>query len=177
MTSKLRLKIRGATDLASRLRVTGLVLTAALVVLPVGSRAQERGGLDPASLLEPLGESWPTYSGNYSGRRYSGLTQVTTDNVSRLTLAWTRQLDTGTPALEGANAPTFIGGEGTGEFPIGTQRIKGSLLQVDDLLYVTAPDHVWALDVRDGGERWHYFWKTRGGPTSAIAARRCGATR
>ena len=164
MTSKLRLKIRGATDLASRLRVTGLVLTAALVVLPVGSRAQERGGLDPASLLEPLGESWPTYSGDYSGRRYSGLTQVTTDNVSRLTLAWTRQLDTGTPALEGANAPTFIGGEGTGEFPIGTQRIKGSLLQVDDLLYVTAPDHVWALDVRDGGERWHYFWKTRGGP-------------
>jgi len=64
MTSKLRLKIRGATDLASRLRVTGLVLTAALVVLPVGSRAQERGGLDPASLLEPLGESWPTYSGD-----------------------------------------------------------------------------------------------------------------
>jgi alcohol dehydrogenase (cytochrome c) len=133
-------------------------------VVPAVSLAQDRGGLDPASLLEPLAESWPTYSGDYSGRRYSGLTQVTTDNVSRLTLAWTRRLETGMPALEGGNAPTFIGGEGAGEFSIGSQRIKGSILQVDDLLYVTAPDHVWALDVRDGGERWHYFWKTRGGP-------------
>ena len=141
-----------------------VALAIAVVVVPAVSLAQERGGLDPASLLEPLEESWPTYSGDYSGRRYSGLTQVTTDNVSRLTLAWTRQLDTGTPALEGANAPTFIGGEGTGKFAIGSQRIKGSILQVDDLLYVTAPDHVWALDVRDGGERWHYFWQTRGGP-------------
>lgn len=141
-----------------------LVLAVAVVVVPAAALAQERGGLDPASLLEPLKESWPTYSGDYSGRRYSGLTQVTRDNVSRLTLAWTRQLNTGMPALEGANAPTFIGGEGTGEFAIGSQRIKGSILQVDDLLYVTAPDHVWALDVRDGGERWHYFWKTRGGP-------------
>jgi len=141
-----------------------LVLAVAVVVVPAAALAQERGGLDPASLLEPLNESWPTYSGDYSGRRYSGLTQVTRDNVSRLTLAWTRQLNTGMPALEGANAPTFIGGEGTGEFAIGSQRIKGSILQVDDLLYVTAPDHVWALDVRDGGERWHYFWKTRGGP-------------
>ena len=141
-----------------------VALAVAVIVVPAVSLAQERGGLDPASLLAPLAESWPTYSGDYSGRRYSGLTQVTTDNVSRLTLAWTRQLDTGTPALEGANAPTFIGGEGPGDFAIGSQRIKGSILQVDDLLYVTAPDHVWALDVRDGGERWHYFWKTRGGP-------------
>jgi alcohol dehydrogenase (cytochrome c) len=34
---------------------------------------------------------------------------------------------------------------------------------VDGVLYVTAPDHVWALDARDGRERWRYFWKTRGG--------------
>ena len=140
-----------------------LIFVIVLLVVSPSSLAQE-GGLDPASLLEPLEKSWLTYSGDYSGRRYSRLTQVTTDNVHSLTLAWTRQLDTGMPALEGSNAPTFIGGEGTGEFSIGAQRIKGSILQVDDLLYVTAPDHVWALDVRDGGERWHYFWKTRGGP-------------
>lgn len=143
------------------LKPLGFVIV--LLVVSPSSLAQE-GGLDPASLLEPLEKSWLTYSGDYSGRRYSRLTQVTTDNVHSLTLAWTRQLDTGMPALEGSNAPTFIGGEGTGEFSIGAQRIKGSILQVDDLLYVTAPDHVWALDVRDGGERWHYFWKTRGGP-------------
>ena len=46
---------------------------------------------------------------------------------------------------------------------IAVDRIDGGL-QVGDLLYATAPDHVWALDARDGGVRWHYFWKTRGGP-------------
>ena len=33
-------------------------------------------GLDPAELLKPLGDSWPTYSGDYSGKRYSPLTQI-----------------------------------------------------------------------------------------------------
>jgi len=37
--------------------------------------------LDPASLLKPLGESWPTYSGDYSGKRYSSLTQINQANV------------------------------------------------------------------------------------------------
>ena len=41
--------------------------------------------------------------------------------------------------------------------------MKGAILQVDGILYVTAPDNVWALDARDGREIWHYFWKTRGG--------------
>ena len=134
------------------------------VLIPVSVIGQSEDGLDPTTLLEPLENSWPTYSGDYTGRRYSALDQVTTENVQRLTLAWTRQMNTGMPSLNGPDSPTFIGGEGTGEFTIGAQRIKGSILQVGDLLYVTAPDHVWAIDARDGGTRWHYFWKTRGGP-------------
>ena len=149
-TSLLRLALAAAASAA-----LGAALSA-----PVG--AQERGGLDPAALLEPLGDSWPTYSGDYTGRRYSPLTQVTTETVKHLTLAWTRELDTGMPPLAGAGAPTFVGGEGTGDFVIGRQRLKGAILAVDDVLYVTAPDHVWALDARDGSQRWHYFWRTRG---------------
>ena len=55
---------------------------AVLLVSPVISwrrqprRRQEAGGVDPASLLKPLAESWPTYSGDYTGRRFSALTQV-----------------------------------------------------------------------------------------------------
>jgi len=41
--------------------------------------------------------------------------------------------------------------------------VTGAILQVDGILYVSSPDHVWALDARDGRELWHYFWKTRGG--------------
>ena len=34
---------------------------------------------------------------------------------------------------------------------------------MDGILYVTAPDNVWALDARDGRELWRYYWKTKGG--------------
>ena len=142
--------------------VLSAALAAALALAPAPVAAQDPGGLDPAALLEPLVDSWPTYSGDYTGRRYSRLTQVTTETVKHLTLAWTRELDTGMPPSGGPGAPTFVGGEGTGDFAIGRQRLKGAILQVDDVLYVTAPDHVWALDARDGSVRWHYFWKTRG---------------
>ena len=30
-------------------------------------------------------------------------------------------------------------------------------------MYVTAPDHVWALDARTGRERWHHAWQSKGG--------------
>ena len=61
-------------------------------------------------------------------------------------------------------APTIVGGEGTGEFGGGGgASVKGAILQVDGVLYVTAPDNVWALDARDGRLLWQYFWKTKGG--------------
>ena len=33
-------------------------------------------GLDPALLTKPLANDWPTYNGDYSGQRYSRLTQI-----------------------------------------------------------------------------------------------------
>ena len=53
--------------------------------------AQSPRGLDPAMLLKPPADSWPTYHGDYTGRRHSGLTQITPDNVHQLTVAWTFQ--------------------------------------------------------------------------------------
>ena len=50
------------------------------------------------------------------------------------------------------------------------------MLSVNGVLYVTAPDNVWALDAQDGRELWHYFWRTRAARTSATAASRCGGT-
>ena len=62
--------------------------------------------LDPASLLKPLGDSWPSYSGDYSGKRYSSLTQINQSNVKHLTLAWAGRV---TP---GPGGRTIVGGEG-----------------------------------------------------------------
>ena len=64
-------------------------LTLTLLLTPIVLVAQSpQGGLDPAAILKPLGESWLTYSGDYSGRRYSSLTQIDQTTVKNLGLAW-----------------------------------------------------------------------------------------
>jgi alcohol dehydrogenase (cytochrome c) len=135
-----------------------------------GLLSGQQTGLDPARLLRPLSDSWPTYSGDYSGRRYSTLTQITQANVKQLTLAWTTRLNAGpsgagtglTPPFAPRTPRTIVGGVGSNEFGGGTT-VKGAILAVDGVLYVTAPDNVWALDAADGHLLWHYFWRTRGG--------------
>ena len=168
------------------MRLHYLVAAASIAVAPslmAGQQAVlDQPGLDPQTIKNPLSDSWPTYSGDYTGRRFSALTQANQTTVKNLTLAWTARLTggTATPAAGGgggrgfggggfgggggAAAPLIIGGEGTGEFPIGTNvNVKGQILQVNGILYVTAPDNVWAMDARDGRVLWQYFWKTKGG--------------
>ena len=165
---------------------TSVAAAAAMMLTPAflsgQAPASPRTGActDPAaSIRKPLADTWPTYSGDYTGRRYSALKQVNQTTVKNLTLAWTSRLTGGDPAAaaaaEGirrtrrlrrrrASAPVIVGGEGTGEFSAGSGvQVKGAILQVDGILYVTAPDNVWAIDARDGRELWRYYWKTKGG--------------
>src|SRR5258708_28483666 len=134
--------------------------------------AQTRPGLESAQMLKPLAEHWTSYSGDYSGKRYSALKQINQTNVKNLTLAWVSKVAGGSGGRGGggrggqaAGTPqTFVGGEGTGEVVVaGATTVKGSILEVNGVLYVTAPDNAWALDAHDGHELWHYFWKTQGG--------------
>ncbi len=155
------------------IQTTRFLLAAALVVGPVFLTAQDQGGLDPAAILKPLAESWPTYSGDYSGRRYSALTQINQTTVKGLGLSWVAKLTAGLPSAPGGRGggrggggatPVLVGGEGSDEFAFtGAPNVKGTILQVGGVLYVTAPDNVWAIDATDGHELWRYFWKTRGG--------------
>ena len=72
------------------------------------------GALDPADLLKPLTDNWTSYSGDYSGRRYSFLKQVTAENVKGLSMEWVNTGITsacgpgGTAAATGA--PAAAGG-------------------------------------------------------------------
>jgi alcohol dehydrogenase (cytochrome c) len=119
--------------------------------------------LDPALLLKPLGTSdaWPSYSGDYSGKRYSALTQLNQSNVKTLTLAWSTRLVAGSAGRQpGPNL--IISGVGKDEAGA-LANIKASILQVNGILYVSTPDNAWAIDARDGHEIWHFVWKTRGG--------------
>src|SRR5579859_7502940 len=79
--------------------------------------------LDPTLLTKALGDSWPTYSGDYSSKRYSLLKQVNQSNVKNLTLAWASRVTAGAGeggrggrgGFGGGGAPTIIGGEGTAD--------------------------------------------------------------
>lgn len=102
-------------------------------------------GLDPAGLLKQPPNQWPTYNGDYSGRRYSALKQINSDNVHGLSLAWATRFTS-------TNAATGL-------------QIKSTPLLVNDVLYFTAPNNVWAADVRTGRELWHYQYPPNTGST------------
>ena len=77
--------------------------------------------------LKADGSRWLTFGGNYANQRFSPLTQITPENVSRLVPQWTFQTDT------------------LGNFE------TTSLLR-DNVLYVTGPQNVaWAIDARTAG--------------------------
>jgi acido-empty-quinoprotein group A len=119
--------------------------------------------LDPGLLLKPAREAWPTYNGDYSGRRSSSLDQINQTTIKNLNLAWIYRITTGDrPGSivggEGAEAK----GNGGGENAFGLS-IKATPLLVNGILYFTVPDNAWAVDARTGRELWHYFWRTRGG--------------
>ena len=122
-----------------RVALLACVLTAAIVA---GLSAQ--GGVDEKKLLNPGTDSWPGYNGDYTGRRFSPLDRINASNIKALSLAWVYRLNPGTP---NANVGS----------------IKGTPVLVDGVMYVTAPDHVWALDARTGRERWHHAWQSKGG--------------
>jgi acido-empty-quinoprotein group A len=132
-----------------------------LSLLPVLLVGQGQG-LDPALLMKLPTDAWPTYNGDYSGRRYSPLKQINATNVKNLTLAWIYRANTSSQgALVGGEGPEISPGlTGPGA---GAISIKATPLMVNGILYFASPDHAWAVDARTGREVWHYFWRTKGG--------------
>jgi alcohol dehydrogenase (cytochrome c) len=155
------------------MRLKTLILTTTFVVAPALLAGQSGTVvLDPKEIYKPLANEWLTYSGDYTGRRFSALTQVDRATVKHLTLLWTAELTAGLPGGGGAGgfggggggAPVVVGGPGNPDFGFGsTANVKGAILMVKDTLYVTSPDNVWAMDARDGRVLWRYFWRARGG--------------
>src|ERR1700709_2854423 len=89
--------------------------------------------LDPAQLLKQNTNSWPTYSGDYSGRRYSPLKEINQATVKNLSLAFVTRLQAGSQGPVG-RPPVIVAGEGKAEFNTAAV-IKGAILQVDGVLY------------------------------------------
>ena len=120
------------------------ILLPQLFLLSVFAALGQGPGVTPQDLLQPLKNSWPTYNGDYTGKRYSLLTQVNRSNVKNLTLGWMTQLTQGAESPDSASAepeeggerkpPVIVGGEGPGNIIIRGGTIKASVLEVDGTL-------------------------------------------
>ncbi len=87
-------------------------------------------------------DSWPTYNGDFSGRRFSTLKKINSNNIDSLTLAWTWRL-------------TASGGS--------SSNLRSTPLMTDGIIYLSTEDNAFAVDARTGREKWHYVWPSSGG--------------
>jgi quinohemoprotein ethanol dehydrogenase len=115
---------------------TSVVIYAVLVLAAACSKNSPDNDhrVDAARLLAASGdtENWLTYGRTWSEQRFVPLSDINSNNVERLGLAWYFDL------------PTRRG-------------IESTPLVVDGTLYVTTSwSMVYALDARNGAEIWHY---------------------
>jgi len=108
------------------------------LVLPVA--AQEKTSVTVSSaldvqptdlLVQPSGANWISYNGDYSGRRYSSLAEISPKNVSQLRAQWIFH-------IRDAN------------------ELEVTPVVVDGIMFVTSANDAFALDARTGRQIWHY---------------------
>jgi len=138
MLFQLRLRIESRRCCENHFSSLCLVAPVVLLLFALGPHAPPIAAqeLDQAAMVKPAMDTWPTYNGDYSGKRFSPLDQINASNVGSLTLAWV--------------------------FHPHASTIKSTPLEVNGILYFTVPDNVWAVDARFGREIWHYHRDSEG---------------
>jgi len=88
--------------------------------------------VQPLDLLKkPSAADWLSYHGDYSGQRFSALSQITTENVGQLRAQW-----------------VF--------YAVNSNLLEGTPVVVSGLMLLTAANDAFALDARTGRAVWHY---------------------
>lgn len=113
-----------------------LLVGSTLVLAALAQNVSPNGGalidVKPAQLLSrTLADDWLSYNGDYTGRRFSSLTQITPQNVAHLQAQW-----------------------------VFHSRSAGILevtpVVVNGVMYVTASNDAYALNAQTGEVLWHY---------------------
>ena len=84
-------------------------------------------------LTQPPAANWVSYNGDYTGRRYSALSEINPGNISDLRVEW---------VFHARNS----------------QRLEVTPVVVDGIMLVTAANDAFALDARTGRVVWHHSW-------------------
>jgi len=81
--------------------------------------------------MQPPGANWTSYNGDYTGRRYSSLHEITAANVTQLRASWIFH-------------------------PSNSERLEVTPVVVNGVMYVTSSNDAFALDARTGRVLWHH---------------------
>jgi alcohol dehydrogenase (cytochrome c) len=109
------------------------------VLLNCSANAQTTGDDSVAATIDvsqaqltamPPAANWPSYNGDYTGRRYSGLDQITPANVNQLRAQW---------VFHARNS----------------ESLEVTPVVVNGVMFVTAANDAFALDARTGRTIWH----------------------
>ena len=79
----------------------------------------------------PPAANWPSYNGDYSGRRFSSLTQITPANVAQLRAEWAFHVQA-------------------------SSDLEVTPIAIDGILFISAANDVYAVDARAGRALWHF---------------------
>ena len=123
---------RGRSVLPQRSRTRAYSLSVFLIITSFVARSHAQVTFERLlnSANEP--QNWLTYSGSYSGQRFSKLAQISTGNARTMVAKWVYQT-------------------------AATGKIETTPLVVDGILYATAQDdRAFALDARTGRPIWMY---------------------
>lgn len=85
----------------------------------------------PDLQARPVGENWTSYNGDYSGTRYSSLSEINVANVGQLSAQW---------VFHAQN----------------TNRLETTPLVVNGMMFLTAANDAFAVDARTGRIVWHH---------------------
>ncbi len=82
-------------------------------------------------LVQPVGADWPSYNGDYTGRRFSSLNQINKSNVGQLRVDWV------------FHSPN-------------SGRLEVTPVVYEGMMFVTSANDAYALDAQSGRIVWHY---------------------
>ena len=130
------MRIASQTRSAAGTRV-GITILAAILLTAASSdlpQALSSSLIDvfPAELnAQPPGANWLSYNGDFTGRRYSSLSQITPENVGQLRAQW---------IFHSSNS----------------EKLEATPLVVNGTMFVTSANDTYALDARTGREIWQH---------------------
>src|SRR5216110_2953302 len=130
----------GFPALIRRFLATTVALLASFLALQTRAQTQDAGNSSVSTSIhvtsealaaQPVGANWLSYNGDYTGRRFSNLEQITPKNVEQLRAQWVFHVSN-------------------------SNSMEVTPVVFDGIMFITSANDAFALDAQTGRLIWHY---------------------